>query len=461
MTQLPFDRVLRGNLVLPDRIVPDGYIAIRGETIAAIGEGALPPATEIHDFSGHTLLPGLVDGHMHTSSAIGWAGIEGATRSAAAGGVTTCVDMPYDVPRAVTSAAILAEKVEVVNATAHVDVALYGTITKQGGVDAIAGLAEAGVSAFKLSTYEYDAVRFPRIDHPTMVAAFREIAKTGLMVALHNEDQELVERLTAEAKATGRVDPIMHARTRPPLAETMADLEIFEIGLETGAHVHIAHSSVARGFDIAESFRAQGAMSTGEACLQYLCMTEEDLVRLKGFGKCNPPFRTAEEVERMWAALVAGKVAYVSTDHAPWPRDRKLGDDIFACGAGLTGLQSFAPVFYSLLVERGLPLTLMAKYGAERTAKFHGLYPRKGALRVGSDADVLVMQEGDFTFDEAIIQDRPETRWSPYHGRPVKARVAASFLRGRQLWDGERVLAAPGAGRFVPRQNRDTYLGLD
>jgi allantoinase len=190
-------------------------------------------------------------------------------------------------------------------------------------------------------------------------------------------------------------------------------------------------------------------------------MTEEDLVRLKGFGKCNPPFRTAEEVERMWAALVAGKVAYVSTDHAPWPREKKLGDDIFACGAGLTGMQSFAPVFYSLLLERGLPLTLMAKYTAERTAKFHGLYPKKGALRVGSDADVVVMQEGDFTFDEAIIQDREETRWSPYHGRPVKARVAATFLRGQQLWDGETVLAAPGTGRFVPRQHRDSYLGTD
>ncbi|MDB5370129.1 MAG: allantoinase [Roseomonas sp.] len=459
--QLPYDRVLRGNLVLPDRVVKDGYIAIRGEIIAAIGEGELPPANAVSDFSGHTLLPGLVDGHMHTSSALGWAGIEGATRSAAAGGVTTVCDMPYDVPRAVTNAGIFAEKVAVVNATSHVDVALYGTITKAGGVDAIAGLAEAGASAIKLSTYEYDAVRFPRIDHPTMVAAFREVAKTGLMVALHNEDQELVERLTAEAKASGRVDPIMHARTRPPLAETMADLEIFEIGLETGAHVHIAHSSVARGFDIAESFRAQGAKSSGEACLQYLCMTEEDLVRLKGFGKCNPPFRTAAEVERMWAALVAGKVAYVSTDHAPWPRAKKLGDDIFACGAGLTGMQSFAPVFYSLLVERGLPLTLMARYCAERTARFHGLFPKKGALRVGSDADVVVMQEGDFTFDEAIIQDREETRWSPYHGRPLKARVAASFLRGRQLWDGEAVLAKPGTGRFVPRQNRDTYLGED
>jgi allantoinase len=112
-------------------------------------------------------------------------------------------------------------------------------------------------------------------------------------------------------------------------------------------------------------------------------------------------------------------------------------------------------------VERGLPLTLMAKYAAERTAKFHGLFPKKGALRIGSDADILVMQEGDFTFDEASIQDRPETRWSPYHGRPVKARVAATFLRGAQVWDGAEVLAKPGAGRFVPRQHRGTYLGQD
>jgi len=278
-------------------------------------------------------------------------------------------------------------------------------------------------------------------------------------VAVHNEDQELVERLTAEAKASGRVDPIMHARTRPPLAETMADLEIFEIGLETGAHVHIAHSSVARGFEIAESFRAMGGKASGEACIQYLCMTEEDLVRLKGFGKCNPPFRTAEEVERMWAALVAGKVAYVSTDHAPWQREKKLGDDIFACGAGLTGMQSYAPLMYSLLTERGLPLTLMAQYCAERTARFHGLYPKKGAIRIGSDADFAVMEPGDFTFDESAIQDREDARWSPYNGRPMKARVAATFLRGRQIWDGATVLGRPGEGRFVPRQHREDWLG--
>ena len=286
---------------------------------------------------------------MHTSSSTGWPGIETATKSAAAGGVTTCVDMPYDVPRPVTDAAILADKIGWVERTAHVDMALYGTITKTGGVGAIPGLAAGGISAFKLSTYEYDAVRFPRIDHPTMLAAFREIAKTGLPVAIHNEDQELVEMLTAQARAAGRIEPIMHCRTRPPLAETMADLEIFEMALETGAHVHIAHSSLARGFEIAETFRGMGAQTTGEACIQYLCMTEDDIVRLGGKGKCNPPFRTADEVERMWQCLTAGKIAYVSTDHAPWPIERKTLPDIFANGAGLTGMQSFAPLMFSLL----------------------------------------------------------------------------------------------------------------
>jgi allantoinase len=443
--------VIIGTVVTTDAVRPNGYVALRGEVIAAIGQGTPPPAAETIDHGKKLVLPGLVDGHMHTSSSTGWPGIESASRCAAAGGVTTCCDMPYDVPKPVTDADILAEKIGWVERTSYVDMALYGTITKFGGVDAIPGLAAAGISAFKLSTYEYDAVRFPRIDHPTMLAAFHQIARTGLPVAIHNEDQELVEKLTAEARAAGRTDPIMHCRTRPPLAESMADLEIFEMALETGAHVHIAHSSIARGFELAEAFRTMGATTTGEACIQYLCMTEEDIVRLGGLGKCNPPFRTKQEVERMWTALIAGKVAYVSTDHAPWPIERKRGDDIFACGAGLTGLQSFAPLMFTLLAERGLSPTLMATYCAERSAQLHGIWPKKGAIRVGSDADLLVLEEGNFTFDEADIVDRPQMRWSPYHGRKMRAQVAATYLRGRKIWDGAAVLAQPGDGQFVRR----------
>jgi len=451
----PFDRVIRGDVVTTETVLKNGYVAVRGEVIAAIGQGAPPPAAETIDHSGKFVLPGLVDGHMHTSSSLGWAGIENASMSAAAGGVTTCCDMPYDVPAPVTDARLLEEKIAVVNRTSHVDMALYGTILKTGGVHAIPDLAASGISAFKLSTYEYDPVRFPRIDHPTMVEAFAEIAKTGLPVAIHNEDQELVERLTAEARAKGATHPIMHCRTRPALAESMADLEIFEIGLQTGAHVHIAHSSLARGFEIAEVFRRMGGVSgfnaTGEACIQYLCMTEDDIVRLAGKGKCNPPFRTAAEVERMWEALIAGKIAYVSTDHAPWPIERKTLSNIFDCGAGLTGLQSFAPLMFTLLDERGLSPTMMATYCAERSAKLHGIWPRKGAIRVGSDADLLVLERAEYKFDEASIMDLPQFKWSAYHGRAMRARVAATYLRGRCIWDGKQVLAKPGDGRFVKR----------
>ena len=448
----PFDRVFLGDVVTPTGLLSRGYVAIRGETIAAIGQGEPPPTAELIDHTGKVILPGLVDGHMHTGSSLGFPGIEGATRSAAAGGVTTCIDMPYDVPHSIHSAALLEDKIGWVNRTAHVDMGLYGTIRKHDGLDAIPELAQGGITAFKLSTYEYDAVRFPRIDHPTMVEAFSRIARTGLPVAVHNEDQELVESLTATARAAGHTDPIWHARTRPPLAETLADLEIFEIGLQTGAHVHIAHSSLARGFDLAKTFRGMGMQASGEACIQYLCMTEDDLVRLAGRGKCNPPFRTAAEVERIWEALQAGLVSHVSTDHAPWPADRKTSADIFACGAGLIGLQTFAPLMFTLLEERGLPVTLMAEYCAQQPAALHGIAGRKGAIRLGLDADLLVLERADYTFDEATIEDRPELRWSPYHGRRMRARVAETVLRGQTIWNGHQVLARPGTGHFIARE---------
>lgn len=452
MTAAPFETVLLGNLVLPDRVLEQGFLAIEGGRIAAIGQGEAPAARTVHDHRGRYVFPGLVDGHMHTSSAFGWRpGIIDATRSAAAGGVTTCVDMPYDVPDPVITVGHLRDKIAILHEDSHVDLALYGTIAKQGGADQIEALAAEGISAFKLSTYEYDSYRFPRIEPLDMLAALKVIAGTGLPVAIHQENQEMVERLIRELRAEGRTTGADHARSRPPIVEQMANLEIFELGREAGAHVHIAHSSIARGFDMAAWYREGGAKATGEACIQYLCLTEHDLDRLGAFAKCNPAVRTPDEVERMWDRIARGMVEYVSTDHAPWPKSRKEGPDIFAAGAGLTGLQSFAPLMFTLVSGRGLPLPLMAAMTAEKPARFHGIYPRKGVIAVGSDADFCVLEPGDFPFDEATIVDRPELRWSPYHGRAMKARVAAAMLRGQPIWDGSTVLAKPGQGRFVKR----------
>lgn len=449
--QEAFDSVFVGDVVTSTEIIRDGYVAVRGETIAALGRGSPPPADRIVDFSGKLILPGLVDGHIHTSSVLGWAGIEGATRSAAAGGITTCVDMPYDPPNPITNASLLKEKIAWVNRTAHVDMALYGTILKAEGTARIAELVSAGISAFKFSTYEYDPVRFPRIDHPLMAAALAEIAKTGVPVSVHNEDQELVTRLTDNARANGASQAIMHCRTRPPLAETLADLEIFEIGRETGAHVHLAHSSLARGFELASYYRADGCQASAETCIHYLCMTEDDMERLKGRAKCNPPLRPREDVEALWKVLLEDQVGFISSDHAPWSTDRKDQSDIFSVSAGLVGLQSFAPLMYTLLSERDLSPTIMAKYCSEQPALYHGLYPKKGAIRLGSDCDLVILEPGESVFDETRIVDRPELRWSPYHGRKMAASVAATVLRGRVIWNGEQVCSEPGTGRFVPR----------
>ena len=184
-------------------------------------------------------------------------------------------------------------------------------------------------------------------------------------------------------------------------------------------------------------------------------MTEADLERLGGRGKCNPPFRGPEEVERMWAALLDNKIQSSPLDHAPWPLARKTDADIFACGAGLIGLQSFAPLMLTLLDERGLSPMLMARLCAARPARLHGIDDRKGALRPGLDCDLVVLERGDCTFDKAAIVDRPELRWSPYHGRRMRARVVATVLRGQLIWDGQTVLGRPGGGMFCAAQSGD------
>jgi len=313
-----FDHLITGDLGGTDRV-------LRGEIIAVIGQGAPSPATDRLDHRGRLILSGSVSRHMHTASAIAWPGVKSAWGSAATGGVTTCVDVLYDVPHAVTDACKLADKIGCVERTAHVDMALNGIILKSGGVGASPELVADDIPAFKLSTYEYGAVRFPRLDRahrPT-----RRLARRGSGTG----------RTPDRGNARGPADRVDNALPHPPAAgrddgefgdirDPPADRRAFAV----------AHSSLARGFALAEMFRGMGMQASGEACIQYLCMTEDDLVPVVGGGKCNPPFRTVAEL--MWTALAEDRVFCVSTDHSLWPPARKTLPDIIAWGAGLVGM---------------------------------------------------------------------------------------------------------------------------
>jgi allantoinase len=204
MTQQSADLVLKGDVVLPDRVVSGGYVVVAGGKIVAAGEGTAPQAKSVEDHSGCLLFPGLVDAQVHAGSHEGFKGLQDATRAAAAGGVTTIIDMPFDEPVPVNTLDLLKQKIDAIGQYATVDVGLYVTARKDGNFTVLRDLIRAGAASIKLSTYEYHPVRFPRFTTGEMYEIFLEAAALGVAVAFHNEDQELVSRLIARAAAAGK-----------------------------------------------------------------------------------------------------------------------------------------------------------------------------------------------------------------------------------------------------------------
>lgn len=442
-----FDLVLAGTVVLPSMVIENGYVAVRDGKVMHVGEGTPPHAQERHLLGKALILPGAIDAQTHSLSQRNQEDFIWSTRSAAAGGVTTIVDMPYDEGNLVCSAEAVGIKVAHAEPQARVDFALYGTINPEDGASRIAEQAAAGVAAFKFSTFGTDPVRFPRISPPLLAEAFAEVAKTGLTAGVHNEDDESVRAAMAKVKASGITDWRAHGMSRPPLTELLATLQIYETGAQTGCDAHVVHCSLSRGYEIAADYRAHGFGATIECCIHYLTLDEEnDVRRLGGKAKINPPIRPRAEVEALWRQVAAGNVTLVSTDHVSWSEDRKTNPDMLANSSGVPGLEAMVPLFVKGALERGIPLTWAAKLMAANPAK-HFRLGQKGALEAGKDADITVLVDRPVVYD-AARSGHNVVGWSPYNGIELPWTVAGTWLRGQQVFDGTNV-AEPGAGRWV------------
>lgn len=442
-----FDLVLAGTVVLPSMVIEDGYIAVRDGKVVHVGEGTAPHAHERHLLGKALILPGAIDAQTHSLSQKNQEDFIWSTRSAAAGGVTTIVDMPYDEGNLVCSAEAVRIKVAHAEPQARVDFALYGTIDPTEGASRIAEQAAAGVAAFKFSTFGTDPVRFPRISPPLLAEAFAEVKKTGLTAGVHNEDDESVRAAMAKVKASGITDWRAHGMSRPPLTELLATLQIYETGAATGCDAHVVHCSLSRGYDIAADYRAHGFGATIECCIHYLTLDEEnDVRRLGGKAKINPPIRPRAEVEALWRQVAAGNVTLVSTDHVSWSEDRKTNPDMLANSSGVPGLEAMVPLFVKGALERGISLTWAAKLMAANPAR-HFRLGQKGALEAGKDADITVLVDRPMVYD-AARSGHNVVGWSPHNGIELPWTVAGTWLRGRQVFDGTTV-AEPGAGRWV------------
>jgi allantoinase len=291
---------------------------------------------------------------------------------------------------------------------------------------------------------------FEAADDLTLLEGMARAARLGLPVAVHAESEELTSRLARRAIAEGRLSVRDYLASRPVVAELEAIGRAIAFAAETGCALHVVHVSSGRGVGLVAQARARGVDVTCETCPHYLVLDDDDAERLGAVAKCAPPLRPTDEREALWVALQTGDIDLVATDHSPAPAALKHGDDFFAVWGGIAGAQTLLALLYEEgVVGRGLPVAALTDLLAAAPARRFGLAPGKGALSVGADADVtLVDPAASWTIAREALLDRH--RLSPFAGRTLRGRVVRTILRGRTVARDGRAVGEP-AGRVVRR----------
>jgi allantoinase len=446
------DLLVKGDAVLGHGVARDGAVGVLDGKVAGLyaSAGAAPAAKETVDVSGSLIYPGMVDAHVHCHSNQAET-MELATQAAAAGGVTTILDMPYDIGAPVNTVEIFRAKVAEIGRAARVDVAMLATLRKQAEADEVAPLVREGACGFKMSVYETDPDRFPRIDDHVLWQVLPAIAKSGVPVGFHGEIDLIIEDLIARAKRAGQTYPLAHYETRPPVSETLAVLKLLELAYWTKVKLHVFHTSQPRSVEMVQWFKAQGVDVSVETCPHYLLLdAERDLPRVKGFAKINPSILKQPERDGLWGHLLAGRVDIISSDHAPWLPDRKNKEDIFENSSGAPGLETSLPLMHdALVVKRGQDPSVVARLLCGNPARRFGLGARKGRIALGADADFAILDPHK-PFTVEAKKSYSSAKWSPYDGWTTQGRVTRTILRGRTIFDGASVIAPAGYGQFLP-----------
>jgi dihydroorotase len=443
------DLVINGGTIVSPDAEYRASIAIKHGLIHAIGAPeAMPPAKQVLDATGLYILPGAIDVHVHFRDP-GYPQKEdfaSGTAAAAFGGVTTVFDMPNTLPTVGTPEA-LAAKHKIAAEKAYVDYGLYAVLGEDS-IEHVSRLIDGGIIGFKL----YMGNTFGRIPSPTtgaMLEAFEVVAPTGKRISLHAETNSIMERRESRLRAAGRTEPIAHLAARPAVVAVEAVARAAILAEWTGARIHVLHiSSAAELRPLAEA-KARGVEITGETCPHYLLLSEADYEKFGGIVRVNPPVREAPNRQPLWDALMDGTIDMIATDHAPHTPEEKTRNDIWTVDCGFPGVETQMPLMLTEINRGRASIQGYVRWSAEAPAKIWGLYPRKGALAVGSDADIAIVDlNRSWTIDDALIQSR--SKISPWHGRQATALPVHTIVRGRFVMK-DRTLQqdARGTGRSV------------
>jgi dihydropyrimidinase/allantoinase len=451
------DLLITGARVVTGLTSEPATLALANGRIAAILDPAARlPAAGIVDASGLYALPGLIDTHVHTRHP-GIAEREdfrSGTAAAAAGGITTLFEMPISKVPA-NSAEGVRRRVAAMTPEAHIDFALYGGASHEN-LDDIAGQA-AGVVAFKTFLQPPPPARLDEFfglwctDHAALRGVMAAVAATGLRHCFHCEDTPMFQSLQASLAAAGRCRGRAHADSRPPIVEEMSVAMVLALAAECGGPVGVVHCSSARSAQLVAEARARGLDATAETCPPYLFFTDEALDRIGPFAKCNPPLRSAQGVRALWAAVDAGQIDYIGTDHSPFLEHEKsaAANDIFKAPPGLCGLEVMAPLMLTAVAEGRLSLPRMVDLCSTRAARLFGL-ARKGRIEVGADADLaLVDLDASWTYDSRKALTKSRANMAIYDGFAMRGRVVSTFVRGVRVCHEGEITGLAGHGRFV------------
>ena len=438
-------------IVTPDGIRP-GAIIVRndvreGKISGIVHADELPADTEVHDFGESTILPGLVDSHVHINDPgrAEWEGFETATRAAAAGGYTTLVDMPLNCLPPTATVAALAAKRKAAAGRCWVDWLAWGGVVSDNQEE-IEALGAAGVPGFKCFLIHPGIDGFTMVTEAELRAALPHVARTGLPLLVHAELPGSVDQATGRLRDEDWRRYSTHLQSRPEEAELAAIRLLLSLCRQYKFRLHIVHLSASSALAELCAARAEGLPVSVETCPHYLHFCAEEIPDGATLFKCAPPIRSRENRERLWQGLKDGIIDLVATDHSPCPPAMKRLDEgsFKTAWGGISSLSLALPVIWTEASRRGFTLTDLTRWMCEEPARLAGCSARKGRIAEGFDADFVIFEpEAEFVVTEDRLYYRHPV--SPYLGERLRGVVKATYLRGQCVFtDGQFCGGATG-----------------
>jgi allantoinase len=425
-------------VVTPEGVRPAAVYVSDGVIRRVAAWEDVPRGAAVEDAGDLVIMPGLVDTHVHLNEPgrTDWEGFETGTRAAAAGGVTTLLDMPLNSVPATTSPASLIAKRDAARGKCSVDVGFIGGVVP-GNAHQLVRLRTAGVLAFKCFLVHSGVDEFPNVHEDDLREAFPILATLGVPLMVHAEHPAHI----GTAPAAGSTEYASYLSSRPAAAERAAIEMLVRLVEWCRVPVHVVHLSSAEGLDAVRAARARGLPISAETCPHYLTFAADDIPAGATEYKCAPPIRAATERTALWHGLLHGDIDLIVSDHSPSPPSMKSSGDFFAAWGGIASLQLGLSATWTAAAARGAGLDDLAAWMCAAPASLVGLGQRKGHIAAGRDADLVIW---DPAASFVVEPDRLQHRHSltPYTGRRLRGVVSATYLRGRLAYrDGE--LATP------------------